>query len=75
MAKVCSIPQNGPLNLENHRPVAIFSSLGLIFERILYGHMYSFLKPYLSPLQHGFVVLFANDVSLVLDKGGQVGVA
>ena len=41
-------------SVKNYRPISILPRLSLIFKRILFNYMYSFVKQKLSDCQHGF---------------------
>ena len=50
------IHKSGPTsNIENYRPISIMPKLSLIFERILFDHIYPRIRCHISSRQYGFM--------------------
>lgn len=69
--------------IPNYRPVAISNTPAKVFELIIFDHVFSHMKQYISPQQHGFMpsrsintnlVNFVNFTSLEMDSRHQVDV-
>ena len=55
-AIICPILKKGDkTNIGNYRPISLLCNFSKIFETIVYKHIYSGVKMYISPLQHGFI--------------------
>lgn len=56
LTKVCPIHKNGDVKaIENYRPIAMLSTPCKILETILHAQIYSHIRPFISPYQHGFL--------------------
>lgn len=81
-AYVCPIFKSGDItNVTNYRPISLLSNFAKVFETLLYKQLFSSLKCYISPQQHGFVekrstitnlACFSQYVSDSIDSRGQV---
>lgn len=84
VTRICPVHKSGDTdNVTNYRPIAILNNFAKVFERVLYDRIYSCIKCYISPFQHGFVekrstvsnlCCFTQYVSEYLDVQGQVDV-
>lgn len=54
-ATICPVLKKGDKSdIMNYRPISLLCNFSKIFETLLYKYIYSAVKPYISPLQHGF---------------------
>jgi len=82
IASITPVHKSGNIhNVENYRPVSILSSLGKIFESLIYDAIYPALHHIISEHQHGFVkkrstttnlMTFTNSVITKLEKRHQI---
>lgn len=75
--------KNDANQLQNYRPISILSNFAKIYEQVLYDCIYSGIRVYLSPVQHGFLngrstvtnlAIVTQYVCEHLDNRGQVDV-
>lgn len=68
-------------DVKNYRPISILSCLSKLFESLLYPHIFTHIKNYLTEFQHGFykgrsvetnLVLAVSDIAREIDNGEQV---
>ena len=84
IAQVVPIFKKGdPLHCTNYRPISLLPCVSKVFERLLFDHIFSFLKSnkLLIPNQSGFIpgdstvnqlMAICNNISSHLDKGEEV---
>lgn len=41
-------------NIDNYQPISILPTLSKIYERCMYGQIYSYFNPFFSKYQRGF---------------------
>mgnify|MGYP005980603449 CR=1 FL=1 len=83
-ALICPVLKKGDkADVKNYRPISLLCNFAKIFEGILYKHIYSAVKVYISPSQHGFMdkrstitnlVCFTQFTSEAIDDRKQVDV-
>lgn len=84
VTKITPILKKGNrFEISNYRPVAVLCTPAKVFELIIYDHVFSHMKQYISTHQHGFMpsrsintnlVNFVNFTSSALDSRHQVDV-
>lgn len=83
-SRIVPVFKKGNSNLlENYRPISLLCNFAKIYEQILFECVSSAVRPYLSPLQHGFIpgrstitnlATISQYLSEHLDNRGQVDV-
>ena len=85
-AHVCPVPKKGDLSaVNNYRPISLLNSEDMLFERLVFKHLYNHLQTYnlLSSLQSGFIpgdstvnqlTYLYNTFCQALDSGKEVRV-
>lgn len=84
ITRVSPIPKSKDNSkVENYRPIAVLSTLGKLFESILFRAISTQVKPFLCESQHGFragrsvdtnLLILTDTISECLDEGIQVDV-
>jgi hypothetical protein len=84
VARVVPIFKSGHRNnIANYRPISILNNFAKVFERIIYSSIFRQVRHVISDKQHGFLpgrstttnlMVLTNELSSVLDKGGQMDV-
>lgn len=84
LSRICPILKDGnPSDIKNYRPIAILSNFAKVFEMTVYTILFSKVRNFISPNQHGFVTSrstltnlaeFTQFVSSNIDNRGQVDV-
>ncbi|EFA13487.1 putative RNA-directed DNA polymerase from transposon BS-like Protein [Tribolium castaneum] len=84
IAHVCPVFKTGDITqIQNYRPISILCNFSKVFESIIYDRIFSSVKRFISPSQHGFVekrstvthlACFTQFISDALDRKGQVDV-
>lgn len=85
MGHIIPILKSGnPTQVENYRPITILSAVGKLFEMLVLSRLKPFLKPLISPSQHGFtsskstvtnLLVFEEYILAAMTSGRQVDVA
>jgi hypothetical protein len=68
-------------NVSNYRPISLLSSMGKIFEKLVYERLFNHISPFLCDSQHGFIsgkstgtnlVEFVSEITACLDARAQL---
>lgn len=83
-AKVTPVHKSGDkLSVKNYRPISLLCTAGKVLEHFIFKHLVTYLESnmFFTSNQHGFrrgfstvtqLIHTTNDISKVLDKGGQI---